>query len=263
MRRMSRPFTVATVLSSLVLAAASYSSLVLADDIAAGKFGADAIFVHPLGVGPSGTDSFRADVSITPIQIDTSFAKLDILPMEAQASVSIGTGQMELARFRAEALRATFSRAIPVDVLTAYRNLDNGVDFGVDIIGVKVPIKITPGGEIIVQPGLELGVQHVVAPVDQTSFKASFSVEARAATQLVQGWLSTGIMGKVRYDADTGKMSGFAEEGMGYLSLLLDKDHRIYARVYAGIDHQQSREEVGLPTVDVFTGLGIFGNFGK
>ncbi len=239
------------------------TSLALAEDIQAGKFGADAIFVHPLVSSPNGSDSFRADVSITPIQIDTNFAKLEILPLEAQASISIGTGQMELARFRAEALRAIFSRAIPVDVLTAYRNLDNGVDFGVDVIGVKVPIKITAGGEIIVQPGLELGVQHVVAPVDQTSFRASFSVEARAATQLVQGWLSTGIMAKVRYNADTGRMSGFEEEGMGYLSLLLDKDHRIYARVYAGIDHSQAREEVGMPTVDVYTGLGIFGNFGK
>ncbi|MBI3555940.1 MAG: hypothetical protein HY074_06740 [Deltaproteobacteria bacterium] len=251
------------VIAASVLVVSTFAGLALADDIQAGKFGADAIFVHPLVASPNGTDSFRADVSITPIQIDTSFAKLEVLPMEAQASVSIGSGQMELARFRAEALRAIFSRAIPVDVLAAYRNLDNGVDFGVDFLGVKVPIKITPGGEIIVQPGLELGVQHVVAPVDQTSFRASFSLEARAATQLVQGWLSTGIMGKVRYNADSGKMSGFEEEGMGYLSLLLDKDHRIYARVYAGIDHSQAREEVGLPTVDVYTGLGIFGNFGK
>lgn len=249
-------------LAVVALAFASGGMRALADDFAPGQFGADAIFVHPLDTSGA-DDSVRAAFSVTPVVLDTNFAEIEILPGELTASTNIASGKMELTKFQAAALRLAFSQVMPVQLLSVYRNLDQGIDWGGDLISVRVPIRVTPGGEIIVQPGLDLGVRHYVAPVDKTAVNASFSIEARAAASLIENFMSTGVMARVRYDLNNGGMSGFEEAGMGYLSFLLDRDHRLYARVYAGIEHQSSREQLGLPTVDVYTGVGIFGSFGK
>ncbi|MBI3542277.1 MAG: hypothetical protein HY075_03245 [Deltaproteobacteria bacterium] len=232
------------------------------DDFSPGKFGADAIFVHPIG-GPGDQDTIRAALSVSAVTIDTTFSKMEAGIFEATGATNIASGVVSLPKFKVTALRAAFHQ-VTADFASFYRNADQGVDYGGDIISVRVPIRITEGGAIIIQPGLEMGVRHYVAPVDQTSFHATAVVEARAATDLVENWLSTGIMAKVKYDLDTNmKMSGFSETATAYLSLVLDRDHQMYARIYAGVDHQQSRSELGLPTVDAFGGVGIYGNFGK
>lgn len=246
---------------AFVLTSAFLSSIAFAQEVVPGRFGADVIFVHPV-VGRGGVDTFRAQLEVVPFRVDTTFAKMEFLDAEVQGSVAVGSGEVALTRVRATALRMAFSYVMPVDIGTFYRNMDQGIDWGAEFVSVRVPIKILQGGQIMVQPGLEMGVHHYIAPVNRTSFHTSFSVEARAAVALVQNWLSTGIMAKVKLDLDTANMTGFEEEAMGYLSLVLNREHKLYARLYAGIDHQQIRDEVGLPTVNVFGGLGIFGNFG-
>lgn len=249
-------------ISGLVAFALVGTTLAYSDDITWGKGGADAIFVHPIA-GPAVEETFRAQVTVTPAIVDTDWAKIEIAPLEATGAVAIGSGQMALQRAKATAIRMAFSYVMPVDVLSVYRNLDQGIDLGLDVLALRVPIKLTEGGEIVVMPGMEMGVRHFNGPVDKTTFHTSFNVEARAAKAFLDNWLSTGIMAKLRYDLDSGGMSGFEESAMGYVSLLLDRDHRVYARLYAGIDHQAVRAKVDQPTVNFFTGFGIFGNFSK
>src|SRR4051794_3729518 len=89
------------------LAALLTAPLASAEDPEPGPFGADAIFVHPFA-GPAASDTIRGVISVAPIQIDTVFSKLDLFSADATVSASIATGQMELSRFRATALRMSF-----------------------------------------------------------------------------------------------------------------------------------------------------------
>lgn len=246
----------ALTLALLLVAIAAF-----AGDVGPGDFGADAIFVHQVGAAANG-DSVRASVSVSAIKADTTLAEIDGPTLQATAAMSVGSGQMQLVQAKAQLLTVVFSNAIPVGVASFYRDLDHGIDYGADFLTVRVPIKLTSNGAIVIQPGVDLGIRHYVAPVDQTSFHASFVLEARAAATIVQNWLSTGIMAQIKYDLDTGKMGGFTESGMGYLSLALDRDHNLYARVYAGAEHVDANAELGLPTVEVIGGIGINGTFG-
>jgi hypothetical protein len=251
------------LLLALNIAAATLTTTTArADDFAPGRFGADAIFVAPVDK-PTIDGSIRASVSVEAVDWNSQIGRITFPVVEAMIGTRLASGQVELDRLRVTALRAAFAFAMPVDVLTVYRDLDRGIDIAGDALSVRVPIRITEKGEILVQPGLELGVRHYVAPVDQTGFNASFLIEARAAAALIENWLSTGIMARLRYDLNTVNMSGFQEEGMGYLALMLDRDHRLYGRIYAGIEHQDTREKLGLPTTNFFTGLGVYGQFGK
>lgn len=253
----------------LLILTLSLSSITAFAEIDAGGAGADTVFVSPLHSpqdvpekGIRSGDSIRAAVTVDPMKIGTYIGEAILLPMEVQAGMSVGTQQLELTRYKASLLRAKFSSVMPVHLLSVYRNLDRGIDAGFDVIGFRVPVRITKNAGLVVLPGMELGVRHYSAPVDTTALHASFIIEARAARTLVKDWATAGLMGRIRYDLDTA-VSGFEEGAMGYLSFLLDEDHRLYARVYTGIEHQASRDELGLPTLNWFSGLGFYGEFSE
>lgn len=232
--------------------------------------GADTIFVSPLdtpvgvpSVGVRSGTSVRASITIDPIRITGDLGQAVLLPIELQVGMSVATQQYEITRAKASALRAKFAKVMPVNLLTYYRNLDRGIEWGADLIELRVPIVSLRNGDIVVLGGVELGVRHYSAPVDTTAVMASAVLEGRAVVDLIQNWLSLGFQGRVRYDLDSTVMSGLEESGMGYLSLLLDEDHQIHARVYGGIEHQSTREALGLPTVNAFGGLGVDGTWGR
>lgn len=240
-------------------------SLALGAEIEFGSFGTDAIFVHPLLASATADrkeDSIRAMVTVDALRWNSLISRLSILPTEVMVASPSSKDQVELTRFKAAALRAAFSQVFPVDILAVYRDLDRKIDYGVDVIGLRVPVRVTQGGAIVLMPGLELGVRRYQT-VEKTSFHSSFILESRAALALIESWLSLGLMARVRYDLESvAQARGFEESAMGYLSLLLDPAHRLYVRIYTGIEHQASRESLGLPAASFFTGLGLFGNLG-
>jgi len=152
-------------------------------------------------------------------------------------------------------------QSVPVEALTLYRDLDRGISIGGDLLAFRVPIKITKEGGIVILPGLDLGVRHYSTnDIEATSFHASLAVETRAARTFLDGWLSTGILGRLRLEAATSGMSGDEEAVLAYLALSLDEQHRMYARVYAGVERDGNRDDLRMPAMNTFFGLGIFGN---
>ncbi len=234
-----------------------------------GALGVDGVVVRWVGAesGEEAPDSIRAAITVEPIQLQGLgvFAVLagsaSVLPMEATVSVDPSTGSVELTRFKASLLRLALAQMVPVEVLTAYRDLDRGITYGGDLLSFRIPIKVTPGGEIVVMPGMEIGVRHYGA-VDTTAFHTSFVVDARASVDLISGWLSTGVMGTLRYDLATGGMSGLGATGTGFLALALDSENRLFARMYGGVQYDSNRDDLGMAPTAIFGGLGIFGGFG-
>lgn len=252
---------------SVILAAASAHAV----ELELGGGGADTIFVSPLDVpttvppvGIRSSNSVRVGVTIDPFTIKGDLGEAVVLPLEFQVGLSGGsTREFEITQIKASAIRAKFAKVMPVHVFSYYRDLDRGIVWGADLIQLRVPVLALADGSIVVLAGAEFGVRHYQAPIDTTAFHASGIVEGRAVAELIENWLSAGFQGRIRYDLDTTAASGLEESAMGYLSLLLDEDHRVYARLYGGIEHQASREALGLPTVNAFGGLGIFGQFGR
>lgn len=240
-----------------------------ADSSEPGGAGADAIFVSPVDVpteqpvrGVRSANSVRVAITVDPIRMARAIGEAVLFPVELQAGMSVANQEFEITRAKASLLRAKFSRVVPLHLFSFYRNLDRGIEWGADLIGFRVPVRVTKNGGLVVLPGMELGIRHYAAPVDTTAAHASFIVEARAARELVRDWASAGLIARLRYDLDSA-VSGFEEGAMGYLSFLLDEDHRLYARVYVGLEHQASRDELGLPTLNLFGGFGFYGEFSQ
>ena len=249
------------------------SLLRAADMIEVGSVAADGVVLRWIGQSGGGT-SVRAAVAVDPVKVTLpgglAILASDsvILPMEAVVSTDVATGEVQLTRARASLLRTMILQTIPAELLTGYRDLDRGITWGADLVGFRVPIQLTANGEIVVLPGIELGVRHYSsAPgsggdVDVTGAHASLVVDARATYTLIEGWLSTGILARVRGDAVTGGMSGVEASGTGFLALALDNDQKLHLRIYGGAEYDSNRENLGLPSANVYGGLGLFGNFG-
>ncbi|NDD93182.1 hypothetical protein EBZ37_14020, partial [bacterium] len=204
------------------------------------------------------SDSVRTTVSIEPLQLGRGIALNyilgggRILPMEATVSYVMSTGQFQLTRARASVLRVNILQAVPAEILTVYRDTDRGITVAGDFFSVRVPIRITRRGEIVLLPGIEMGIRYYgEGGADTTAFH----------TELVEGWLSTGILARIRGDAATGGMSSHEEMAQGYLALALDERNQFFARIYGGVEYDSLRSQFGLPEANVFGGLGIFGNF--
>ncbi|MBI3542874.1 MAG: hypothetical protein HY075_06335 [Deltaproteobacteria bacterium] len=229
--------------------------------------GADAIFVHWMNVDPAmaDPDSMRLAVTAEPFApgfdggLGVVLGDARVLPMEATISKNVSGDKVELTRFKAAIFRATIAQLFPAEVLTVYRDLDRGIEWGGDLLGLRIPIRVTPEGAITLSPGMELGVRHYTDGT--TGVHASAVLDARAVTTLIQGWLDAGVLARVRYDAVSGGRSGDEEMASGFLSLALDSKNRFFARVYGGIERDGARADLGLPTVNTFLGAGLFGNF--
>ncbi|MEW6055620.1 MAG: hypothetical protein AB1540_03325 [Bdellovibrionota bacterium] len=234
-----------------------------ANPLTPGSGSADLIFAHPVDEDTGSrrnTDSIRAVFSLDPVRVDTDIAEITLLPIEMAISVPLSSHQTEVTRYRATALRAQFAQ-VTASVVSWYKDLDQGIEQGVDFIGLRVPIRILSGGEVVVMPSAEFGVRRYNASVAQQTVHASFSLEARVLKQLFTDWFSVGAMGRVRYVFQEEDLSGHDEGAMGFFSFLLSPDQKFYLRVYAGIDHQPRRELFGLPTLYEFFGVGVFGDF--
>ena len=189
------------------------------------------------------------------------FGRPEMLAAEAEIGVSIATGEVQLTRLRASLLRTDLLAVLPVELLSVYRDLDRGIEWGGDLLGIRLPVRVLESGEIVVLPGLEVGVRHYGGDADVTAANASFVLEARAVTELLAGWLEGGVVAKLRGDLASGGMSGHEEGALGFLTLALDRRNRLHARVFAGVEHSSHRADVGLPPVSLDVGLGINGGF--
>ena len=229
--------------------------------------GADGIFVHWLGVDPSqaSPDSMRLSLTAEPFAptfdgaVGVALTDARVLPLEATISDDPSTGKVQLTRFKTAVMRATLMQLLPAEVLTFYRDLDRGIQWGGDLFGLRVPIRITSDGSITISPGMDLGVRHYSN--DTTGVSAAFVVDAKAVQTLIQGWLDAGILARAQYDVVGGGNSGDEESAMGFLSLALDSKNQFYMRVYGGVEHDSNRANLGMPTGNTFVGAGIFGNF--
>lgn len=243
-----------------------------ADMIEFGAVGVDGVVVHWIGQesGRATPDSIRAAVTVEPIRpgdgalgmLGVAFADARVLPMEATIGFPVSGGNVELTRFKATLLRAALLQSIPVELLSGYRDLDRGIEWGADLLGFRVPVKITPNGEIVLLPGAEFGIRHYGGNVDATAVHASFVLDARAAVTLIEGWLTAGAIASLRAEAVTQGMSGIRATGMGFLALALDSNNRLYLRLFGGAEYDSNRADLGMPAANVFAGLGIYGNFG-
>lgn len=240
-----------------------------AEMIEIAAIGADGVIVGWFGAGEGRPDvSMRAAVRVTPARVlpggntGTYFGDTEWLPMEASFGIPIGDAEMELTQLKASLLRTSLVRAIPIELLTIYRDLDRGIVIGGDLLGIQIPINILETGEIVLLPGMEIGVRHYGADVDTTAFHASFTMDVRAAVLLLDGWLKTGLLNELRLEAVTGGMSGVSNRTTGFMSIALDSDNRMYVRVYSGVDYESARPRVDLPETNWFVGAGMGGHFG-
>jgi hypothetical protein len=218
------------------------------------------IFVHP---NSTDEDSFRASVSVNPLRpIDLEALRLQFLADSgAMGSIKVQGGQTQLTRAQATLLRLSFSKVFPVDVVTAYRNLDRGISWGLNLLSVRVPIDLRDDGAVVLLPGVEFGFRAPVEAGATQSYQWNVSpvIEARAAKKLLRDLMTLGVAGRIRYEYSDSALRGLEEQGMGYLSFLLNEKHQLYARVYSGVEQEQARRALALPTVNWFTGMGIAG----
>jgi hypothetical protein len=247
-----------------------------ADMIEFGSITADGTYMHWIGqtTGTARNDSVRAAIAVDPLRVRLPGAlsiiagDASILSSEVVIGTDLVTGNVELTRAKATLLRAMILQQIPTELLTGYRDLDRGIAWGLDLVGIRVPFRLGPNGEIVIQPGLELGVRHyesaagAPSAVNATTAHAALTLDASAATELIEGWLSTGILAQVRAEAVTEGMSGIQASGTGFLSLALDNNQRLHLRLYGGAQYDSNRENLGMQPAALFGGLGIFGNFG-
>jgi hypothetical protein len=235
----------------------------------------DGWVVHWVGTGraedgsPANLDAIRTTVTVEPIQLGPSpmlnllFGGARVLPMDATVSYVMASGQFQLTRARASLLRAVLLQRVPTELLTVYRDTDRGITVAGDIFSLRVPVRLTRRGEIVILPGMEMGFRYYgERGHDTTAFHTSFVLEARAAYELVQGWLSTGILARIRGDLVTDGYSAHEEMAQGFLALALDERNQFFARIYGGVEHDSLRSQFGLPDLNVFAGLGIYGNLG-
>jgi hypothetical protein len=249
---------------TLMAANVAYADATISGPVSAG---ADAIFVHWVARDPNSAvqDSARISVTLDPATVTFDegmgvlLGDISVLPLELTGARNIGNGEVQLTRLKAALLRASLLQILPVEVLSVYRDLDRGIEWGGDLLGLRVPIQITSKGEITILPGLELGMRHYVNGA--TGAEASFILDARAAIALIKGWLDAGAMARVRYDAVTSGMSGDEEAAMGFLSLSLDSKNRYFIKVYGGVERDANRAKLNMPETNTFVGAGLFGNF--
>jgi hypothetical protein len=241
-----------------------------------GSVAADGTYVHWIGqsTGTARNDSIRAAIAIDPMRVHLPGAlaiiagDASVLSSEVVVSTDIATGSVELTRAKATLLRAMLLQQIPTELITGYRDLDRGISWGVDLVGIRVPIALGPNGSIVIQPGLELGVRHydsapgAAETVDATTAHAALTLDASAATSLIEGWLSTGILANVRAEAVTSGMSGIQASSTAFLALALDNDQKLHLRIYGGAQYDSNRENLGMQPAAAFAGIGIFGNLG-
>ena len=232
-----------------------------------GSAGIDGVTVKWLGTSGE-RDSVRTALQIEPFQLTLSgvnniiLSGGSILPLEATVSKNLTTGAVELTRFKAAALRAQVLQMFPAEVLTFYRDMDRGIKVGADLLNARIPISITKKGEITIYPGIDLGVRSYQGG-DSISYQGAFVVEARASMALVESWINTGILARLRLEAVTDGMSGHEESAMGFMSFTLDEAETLHARIYGGVEHDSARESLGIPATNAFLGTGLFGTFGQ
>lgn len=233
-------------------------------EVSAPVAGADGVIVHWLGEGQT---DVRVAVQVEAVRLELEgkvgqiLGSGAILPLEAVASYDVASGEMELTRAKTAALRTMLLQRLPSELLTAYRDLDRGITWGADLVGIRVPVRVGENGQIVILPGMELGLRKYGEDVDSLALHASFVMEARAAYEIIEAWLSTGILARTRVELATAGMSGHEESVMGFMALALDGEHRLSLRVFGGLERDSNRGDLGLPATNVFFGTGLFGNF--
>ncbi|MGK5090259.1 hypothetical protein WDW86_22145, partial [Bdellovibrionota bacterium FG-2] len=125
--------------------------------------GADGVYVHWLGGDGSTPDSTRVAVQIQPnVHINYSSANvyvgdISVLPIEATVNLPIAGGETEITKARADLIRASVLRTLPIKLLSIFRDRDRGITEGLDVLSLRIPIRIGRSGSIVILRGVDLG----------------------------------------------------------------------------------------------------------